>query len=292
MRGLPGSRLAVLGLPVQLVIIDVAAWAAGRTEADFVKQVGVRNALDAVGVGDPATVVVVADQGGRVLRLSKDLGTIDAEFVSVPPVQALTTLRVGDDERLAMLIPGRPPADSGAVIICDPTIDPFGGSRAVWSAVVDPRGSLQKSSDRILLFDPPTATVVDFSLGAEPRVAPSGPSPIAAFRWAGDRAVVIGAAGDATVVSFGRRAVQATVSLGAVPSAAVATPDRRAGVVALGGGLRGRGATTVVLSGEPLAVESTVETGEGSHVVAMAPKGGIVAVGATGARVLTLLARK
>ncbi|MBK9258794.1 MAG: hypothetical protein IPM54_03045 [Polyangiaceae bacterium] len=292
LKSLPGSRLAVLGLPAELVVIDEAAWQAGRAESDILKRIGVRDVIDVAALGDPNVVIAATGQGGRVVRLSKDLSTIDAEFVSVPPVHTLVTLRVGDAERLVMLVSGRPPADSGAVIVCDPAIDPFCGSRAVWTAMTEPRASLRAGSNRSLLFDTATATVVDFSVGAERRVAPSGPQPIAAFPWVGDRAVVIGAAGEATVVSLGHRKVQATVALGGVPSAAVATPDRRVVIAALGGGPTGRGATTVVLAGEPLAVESSVDTGEGSHVLAMTAKGGLVAVGATGGRTVTLFQRK
>jgi len=287
LRALPGSRVAVLGLPAEMLIIDEAQWAGGSSGADFLKRVAIRDVVDVVALGEPTRVVAVTGQGGRVLRLSPDLSAIDAEYVSVPPVQALGSLRSGGVERLVMLVPSRPPVDTGAVIVCDPALDPFGASRAVWSAVIDPRVSNGVGSDKLLLMDASAATVIDFSLGAERRVAPSGPQPMAAFRWVGDRAVVIGALGSATLVSLGRREVQSTLTLGGVPSAAMATLDRRVVVVALGGGLRGRGAKTVVLAGEPLAVESTIETGEGSNVLAMAPKGAVVAVGAMAGRTVT-----
>lgn len=289
---LPGSRVAVLGLPAELLVIDEVAWAGGGPEAQFLKRVALRDVVDVVAVGEPPRVVAVTGQGGRVVRLSSDLSAMDAEFVSVPPVQSLATIRAGGAESLVMLVPSRPPAEAGAVFICDPTVDPFGGSRAEWSAVTDPRVASRVGTDKLLMLDAATATVIDFSFGAERRVAPSGSQPMAAFRWSGDRVVVIGATGNATVVSFGRRMEQSTVSLGGIPSAAVATPDRRVVVVALGGGVRGRGTKTVVLAGEPLAVESTVETGDGSHVVAIAPKGAVIAVGAVAGRAVTLLVRK
>ncbi len=289
---LPGSRVAVLGLPAELVVIDEVAWASGSPEAQFLKRVVLRDVVDLVAVGEPPRIVAVAGQGGRVLRLSSDLSAIETMFVSVPQVQSLATIREGGAERLVMLVAGRPPADTGAVFICDPTLDPFGASRAMWSAVTDPRASSRVGTDKLLLWDAATATVIDFSLGAERRVAPSGSQPMAAFRWSGDRAVVVGTAGNAAVVSFGRRVEESTVSLGGIPSAAVATPDRRVVVVALGGGVRGRGTKTVVLAGEPLAVESTVETGDGSHIVTIAPKGAVIAVGAIAGRAVTLLARK
>jgi len=289
---LPGSRVAVLGLPADLLVIDETAWAGGSAEAQFLKRVAMRDVVDIVAVGDPPRFVAVTGQGGRVARLSSDSSAIEAEFVAVPPVQSLATIRAGGVDRLVMLAAARPPADAGSVSVCDPTLDPLGASRAVWSAVTDPRVSSRAGSDKLLMFDAATATVIDFSLGAERRVAPAGSQPMAAFRWFGDRAVVIGIGGDAAVVSLGRRVVQSTLSLGGVPSAAVATPDRRVVVVALGGGVRGRGAKTVVLSGEPLAVESTVETGDGSHLVAIAPKGTFVAVGAIAARAVTLFERK
>jgi hypothetical protein len=291
LKSLPGSRVAVLGLPTDLVVIDEVAWAGGRPEAEFLKRNALRDVVDLVVLGAPARVVAVTGQG-RVIRLSSDLSAIEAEFVSALPVQSLATFRVGEAERLVMLISGRPPADAGSVIVCDPTIDPFGASRAAWSAVSDPRVSQRTGSNKLLMFDAANAAVIDFSLGADRRVAPSGAQPLAAFRWAGDRALVIGAAGAASIVSFDRREVQSTVALGDVPSAAVVTPDQRTAIVALGGIKGGRGAKTVVVAGEPLAVESTVETGEGSHVLAMAPKGAIVAVGATVGRAITLLVRK
>jgi hypothetical protein len=292
LMSLPGARIAVLGLPADLLVIDEAGWAGGSSEAEFLKRVAIRDVIDIVAVGDPPRVVAVTGQGGRIVRLSSDFSAIEAEFVSVPPVQSLATIRAGGVDRLVMLASGPLPADTGCVFISDPTLDPFGASRASWSAVTDPRVSYGAGSDKLLMFDAATATVIDFSVDAERRVAPSGLQPMAAFRWFGDRAVVVGIGGDAAVVSLGRRVVQSTISLGAVPSAAVATPDRRVVVVALGGGLRGRGAQTVVLAGEPLEVESTVDTGDGSHLVTIAPKGSLVAVGAIAGRTVTLLARK
>ncbi len=292
LRALPESRFAVVGLPADLVVIDVTAWRAGGLDPTFLKRIAVRDVVDIAAVGEPPTFVAATGQGGKVIRLSSDLTAADAEFVSVPPVRAFSMLRVSDADRLVMFIDGRLPADSGAVVVFDPAAAPFGGSRATWSAVIEPRTAAGSGSDRLLMFDPATATVVDFGIDGERRVAPSGPQPLAAFRLVGDRAIVVGAAGEATVVSFGRREVQGTLPLGGLPSAAVSTPDHRVVVVALGGGLRGRGATTVVLSGDPLAVESTVETGEGSHVIGMAPKGQFVAVGATLGKTVTLLSRR
>ncbi|HRI71642.1 MAG TPA: hypothetical protein PK156_45735 [Polyangium sp.] len=292
LKSLGGGRTAILGLPADLVVIDEARWAAGAAETDFLKRVAMRDVVDLVVVGEPERIVLVTGQGGRVQRLSNDFATIETEFVAVPPVQALATMRVGGVERLVMLSALRPPADSGAVVTCDPTSASFGASRGVWSAVADPRVSQRVGSDKLLLFDALAATVIDFSLGGERRIAPSGPQPIAAFRWVGDRAVVIGAAGQATVVSLARREVQSTLALGGIPSATVGTMDRRVVIAALGGGLRGRGSKTVVLAGEPLAVESTIETGEGSHLLAIAPKDSAAVVGATIGRTVSLLVRK
>lgn len=292
LRALPGARVAVLGLPAEVVLVDEARFVGGGADAEVLKRVAVRDVVDLVAVGEPARVVALMGQQGRVARLSPDLSAVEAEFVSVPAVQALATLRVGELERLVMLAPTRPPLDAGSIFVCDPTVDPFGASRSGWVSMTDPRVSRAVGADRLLLFDAVAATVVDFSMASERRVAPSGPQPIAAFRWVGDRAVVIGATGSASVVSFAQREVQSTLALGDIPSAAVGTPDRRVMVVALGGLKGGRGAKTVVLGGEPLAVESTVQTGEGSHLVAMSPKGTSVVVGAVVGKAVTLLVRK
>jgi hypothetical protein len=292
LKSLSGGQVAVLGLPAELLVIDEAGWAAGNPPAQFQKHAAVRDVVDVVAVGEPMKVVVLTGQGARVVRLSSDFSTIESEFVSVPPVLSLATMRAGGVERLVMLVPSRPPVDSGSVVLCDPMSDPFGASRATWSGVTDPRVSDRVGSDKLLLFDAATATMIDFSVEGERRAAPTGSQPFAAFRWVGDRAIVIGAGGEATLVSFGGRAGLSPVSLGGIPSAAVATPDRRVAVVALGGGIRGRGAKTVVLGGEPLAVESTVETGEGSHILTIAPKGAVIAVGAIAGRTVTLLARQ
>lgn len=292
LRVLTSSRLAVLGLPAEVVVIDTAKWEAGSSEADFLKRAAIRDVVDFVAVGEPPRFVAVTGQGGRVIRLSGDLSTIEAEFVSVPAVSSLATLRVGEADRLVLLLPGRPPTESGAVVVCDAAQDTFGLSRSMWSGVTDPRVSNRVGTDKLLLFDAAAASIVDFSFGAERRLGPSGPQPIAAFRWIGDRAVVIGAGGTATFVSLERREVQSTVALGGAASAAVGAADWRAVIVALGGGLRGRGTKTVVLAGEPPAIESTIETGEGSQLLAMASKRGSVAVGAVAGRALTLLVRK
>jgi len=292
LRVLSGSHVAVLGLPAELVIVDTAKWESGGAEADVLKRVPIRDVVDVVAVGEPARFIAATGQGGRVIRLSADLATIEAEFVSVPSVSSLATIRVGDVDRLVMLVPNRPPADPGAVIVADATQSVFGLSRSMWSAVTDPRASNRVGTDKLLLFDAAAAAIIDFSFVAERRLGPSGPQPIAAFRWVGDRAVVIGAGGQATVVSLARREVQSTLGLGTPASAAVGASDWRSVVVALGGGIRGRGDKTVVVAGEPPAIESTIETGEGSHLLAMAPKHSYVAVGAVVGRAITMLGRR
>lgn len=292
LKSLPGGKTVVLGLPAEIVIVDEAKWALGKPEAEVIVRSPLRDVVDVVSFDEPPRIVAITGQGGRVLRLSANFSAIEAEFVSVPPATGLATLRLGGSERIALTVPSRPPADPGAIILFDPASASFGVARASWFGLVDPRVTGPGGSDSLLLFDPATASVVDFSFASERRIAPAGPQPIAAFRWANDRAVVIGVSGTASFVSLGRREVEATVALGAIPSAAVGTPDRRVVVVALGGGARGRGNKTVVVAGEPPAIESTIETGDGSHLVAMAAKGTQVAVGAIGARAVTLVVRK
>jgi len=292
LKSLPGGKTAVLGLPAEIVVVDEAGWAADKPEAEVVVRGAIRDVVDVVAFDEPPRIVAISGQGGRVMRLSGNLSAIEAEFVSVPPPSGLATFRLGGSDRIAMFVPSRPPADPGAIVVFDPASAAFGTSRASWFGVVDPRPTGPGGSDKLLAIDPATASVIDFSLASERRVAPAGSQPIAAFRWTQDRAVVIGASGIASLVSLGRREVESTLALGALPSAAAGTPDRRVVVVALGGGPRGRGNKTVVVAGEPLAIESTVETGDGSHLVAIGPKGMMVAVGAIGARSVTLLARK
>lgn len=292
LKSLPGGKTVVLGLPAEIVVVDEAAWAAGKPDAEVLTRSAIRDVVDVVAFDEPPRIVAITGQGGRVMRLSGNFSSIEAEFVTVPSGSGLATFRLGGSERIAMTVPSRPPADPGAVVVIDPASASFGTSRASWLGVVDPRVTGPGGSDNLLLLDVATASVVDFSFASERRVAPAGPQPMAAFRWVGDRAVVIGASGTASFVAFGRREVEATVSLGSIPSAAVGTSDRRVVVVALGGGLRGRGNKTVVVAGEPPAIESTVETGDGSHLIAIAGKGTQIAVGAVGARSITLLARK
>lgn len=292
LKSLPGGKTVVLGLPTEMIFVDEAAWAGGKPEAQVFVRSPIRDVVDVVAYDDPPRIVAMTGQGGRVLRLSANFLTVESEFVSVPPPTGLVTFRLGGSERIALTVPSRPPADPGAIVVFDPASVSFGNARASWFGLVDPRVTGPGGSDSLLLLDVATASVLDFSLGSERRIAPAGPQPIAAFRWVNDRAVVIGASGTASFVALGRREVESTVALGKIPSAVVGTPDRRVVVVALGGGLRGRGNKTVVVAGEPPAVESTIETGDGSHLVAIAAKGTQVAVGAVGARSITLLVRK
>ena len=142
-----------------------------------------------------------------------------------------------------------------------------------------------------MLFDRGAAGIIDMPVDGAPRLAPAGPQPIAAFPWSGGRAVAIGAAGEATVASLERREVVGTVALGGVPSAAVATPDGKNILVALGGGPRGRGAMTAVIGGDPPRVEATLKTGEGASAVAVGASGRLGVVTASWARSLAVLRR-
>ncbi len=293
LRRLPSGRLAVLGLAATLPVVDTASWLSDAAPTVFLKKLDVKGALDVAAVGEASTpvLVVASSQGSRVVRFGGPEHAADGELTFVSPIRGLAPL--GND-RLLVLLDGRAPTEPGSVILLDPATRPFGGARAAWSSLLEPRASAvprQASSDRALLFDRATAQVVRFSREGDPRLAPAGPQPIAAFPWPGDRAVVIGAAGEGTLASFLRREVLATVALGGVPSSAALSPEGRTILVALGGGLRGRGATTVALGGEPLRVLSTLQTGEGSHVVSVAPSGRLALVAATWGRVVTVLRR-
>ncbi|MDI3285758.1 zinc ribbon domain-containing protein [Polyangium sp. 15x6] len=294
LRRLPAGRLAVLGVSTGLPVVNTASWLSGAAPAAYLKRVDVKGALDIAASGEPPVVVVATSQGSRVIRLAGPDLTADGEIFFPTPIRGVAPLLSSAGDRLLVLLDGRAPTEPGSVIVLDPAAKPFGGARAAWSSLLEPRASAvppSASSERALLFDRATAKVMGFSVGTEPRLAPAGPQPIAAFPWPGDRAVVIGAAGEATLVSLEHREVLATVALGGVPSAAVLSPEGRTILVALGGGPRGKGATTVALGGEPLRIVSTLQTGEGSHVVSVAPKGRLALVAAASARGVTVLRR-
>ena len=294
LRRLSGGRLAVLGISTNLPLVDTASWLSGAAPKAFLKTVDVKGALDVVASGDPPVLVVASSQGGRVVRFAGPTLAADGELAFPTPIRGFAPLPLSAGERLLVLLDGRVSTEPGSVIVLDPAGRPFGGARAVWSSLLEPRASALPrgvSSERALLFDRATAQVVGFSPEGESRLAPAGPQPIAAFPWSGDRAVVIGAAGEGTLVSFARREVLATVALGGVPSSAALAPDGGTILVALGGGPRGKGATTVALGGEPLRLISTLQTGEGSHVVSVAPSGRRAVVAASSARAVTVLGR-
>ncbi|MDI1451103.1 hypothetical protein [Polyangium sp. 6x1] len=294
LRRLPSGRLAVLGVSTGLPLVNTASWLSGAAPAAYLKKVDVKGALDVVASGDPPVFLVASSQGGRLVRLAGPELAPDGEILFPTPIRGISPLPSAGGDRLLVLLDGRVPTESGSVVVLDPATKPLGGARAAWSSLLEPRASTAPraaSSERALLFDRATAKVVGFSMGAEPRLAPAGPQPLAAFPWPGDRAVVIGAAGEGTLVSLEHREVLATVALGGVPSSAALSPEGRTILVALGGGPRGKGATTVVLGGEPLRIVSTLQTGEGSHVVSVAPRGRLAFVAATSARVVTVLRR-
>ncbi|MRG91260.1 hypothetical protein [Polyangium spumosum] len=294
LRRLSSGRLVVLGIAAGLPLVDTASWLSGAAPSAYLKTIAVKGALDVAASGDPPVLVVATSQGGRVVRLAGPSLVADGELVFSTPIRGLAPLPSAGGDRLLVLLDGRVPTEPGSVIVLDPAARPFGGARAAWSSLLEPRASVaprSASSERALLFDRATAQVVGFSVGDEPRLAPAGPQPIAAFPWSGDRAVVIGAAGEGTLVSLDRREVLATVALGGVPSSAALSPDGATILVALGGGPRGKGATTVELGGEPLRIVSTLQTGEGSHVVSVASSGRLVVVAASSARIVTVLRR-
>ncbi|MDI1433528.1 YncE family protein [Polyangium sorediatum] len=294
LRRLPAGRLAVLGVSTGLPLVHTAPWLSGAAPSAYLKKVDVKGALDITAIGDPPVLVAASTQGSRVVRLAGTELALDGEILFPAPIRGFSPLPSSAGDRLLVLLDGRTPTESGSVVVLDPAAKPFGGARAAWSSLLEPRASAAPrvaSSERALLFDRATAKVVGFSVGAEPRLAPAGPQPIAAFPWPEDRAVVIGAAGEGTLVSLERREVLATVAFGGVPSSAALSPEGRTILVALGGGPRGKGATTVVLGGEPLRIVSTLQTGEGSHVVSVAPRGRLALVAAASARAVAVLRR-
>lgn len=299
----PG-RIGVLGVAASFPIIDAAAFLSGALEAAFLRKLDVKSAAFAVAIGEPPVIVAASAQGGRVVRLGGSPAAVDGELVFPGQVRGLATMHVDAEPRVVVLLDARPPSEPGALVVFDPAKAPFGGTRAIWSSVTEPRASLSRVSDRLLVFDRATAEVVSFSMDEDPLHAPAGRSPFAAFPWSSERVVVIGTAGEATVASLATREVLSTIALGGLPSAAAITPGGHAILVALGGGPKGPpkppgkppasnaeapSGTTIVLGGEPLAIVATLKTGEGASAVAIGPSGRWAAVSASSGRLVNVL---
>jgi DNA-binding beta-propeller fold protein YncE len=287
LRRLAGDRVAVLGIATGLPVVSLGPWLAGKPESEYLEKLDVKSAVDVVTVGEAGTLVAATSQGNRLLRLSGPRRSPDGELALPGILRGLVATRAEGGDRLFVLLDGRLRGDSGAILVLDPSRLPLGGTRAAWSGATEPRAS----GGGLLFFDRAAAQLLSLGPAGAPRFSLAGPQPVAAFAWAGERAVVIGAGGEATVSALDRREVLQTIALGGLPTAAAMTPDGSAILVALGGGPRGRGATTAVLSGEPLRLEATLQTGEGAHAVAVGAGGRVAVVTATWSRAVAVLRR-
>ncbi len=103
--------------------------------------------------------------------------------------------------------------------------------------------------------------------------------------------MTLDAGGTASLSDTKAASLEATksIALGGAVSRGALTPDGHALLAALGGGAKERGATTVVLAGDPPALVGKFATGAGSHAVSISRSGKIAVVAAYWARTVTVL---
>jgi hypothetical protein len=294
-RLLGGRYLAGLGASNAFPVVDVSTWAVAKLDLGG-------SAIDAVATPDGGAVIAASADAQRVARFAAPApGKPPAAWrrdgqipLARPPVRLHAA--AGDPALLAILAPAARPGEPGSIDLLDPRATPFGAARVVFQIALDP--------DAAPLPEPGGVAVVDRGGSQRLRVTPSDPievAPIAAtprggligaFRLLDRYLVLVDAVGTATVVSDPGGVAVATLALGAAPTDAAPTPDGAALLVALGGGPRGRGAETVVLSGDPPAITARLATGAGSQAVSVGRAGRRAAVAAFWTRTVAVIERR
>jgi hypothetical protein len=257
-------------------IVDVTAW----DRDPILLSVGA-NPADIVALPDGLTAVTASSRGRRLtwfdLKDGRRRGNIRL------PHESRHLLMVRADGRsyvgaIGQLLHSDRPA--GAWIdLFDPTESPFGATRRSIAVGRDPRqGAVSTDGGDLLLVDhvANTASLLQVDGKTERRELAVDRGPIAAFFMHADSVgVVINAESHtATVIDIETFEKRKTIMLSATPSHAAVTPQGDRLVIALGGGTwPPKESGAVILSGSPLQITATVDTGRGASRVATAPDG-------------------
>jgi DNA-binding beta-propeller fold protein YncE len=276
----------------QIPIIDVTAW-----ERDPVLVPVGANPADVVALPDGKTAVSASSRGRRLTWFDlknghrRDNIRLPHETRQLLVVQADGHPAIG---AIGQLSYGGQPA--GAWIdLFDPAESPFGATRRSIAVGRDPRQSaISHDGRRLILVDhvANTASLLRVDRQTEQRVITVDRGPIAAFFMHNDTiGVVINAQSHtATVIDVDRFEKSNTIMLAGTPSHAAVTKQGDLLVVALGGEhWPPKESGAVILSGSPLRVSATIDTGRGASRVATAIDGSRAAVACYYDRLITVI---
>ena len=288
-RLLGGHYLAGLGAAGAFPVVDITRWTVAKLDLGGA-------ALDAVAAGDERAILAASADAPLVARFAPPAPGKPASswrrdgriFLPRPPTRLYAT-----PFQLAILAPAARPGELGSIDLLDPRATPFGAARLVFPIALDPDAAPLPAPGGIAVVDRGGTQLLRVSPPERIEIAPIAATPrggvIGAFRLRDRYIVIIDAVGTATVVSDPGGAAVATLALGAAPSDAALTPDGLALLVALGDGPRGRGAETVVVSGDPPALSARLATGAGSQAVSVGGAGRRAAVAAFWTRSVAVL---
>jgi hypothetical protein len=299
-----GARfVAALGGAGKLPLIDLTTWSIAELDVGGAPS-------DIVALGEGRVLIAASAGAARVVRfVAQPEPRAEGQWrrageIRLPRAPLRLGVTTGERELLAILEQGPSATEPGANELLDPRVEPFGVSRLGFPIALGEGAELLEGPgatggravrDDVALVDRGGAELVRVTPSAL-EITPFGAAPrggvAGAFRLLGRYVVVLDAGGAAVVVAEADGAAVATLELGAPPGGAAVTPDGGALLVALGGGAEGRGAETVVVSGDPPAITARLRTGAGSRAVSVAASGRRAAVASLLTRTLAILDRR
>ena len=289
-RYIAGIRRSALHIPV----VDTLEW-----EKEAMLLLAGAGPTDIVALPDGHTAVTASSVAKRLGWFDLETGAHLGDIKLAHATGSLFLVGVEGRPLIgAMGVMQRGGAPVGAWLdLFDPAEKPFGATRRSIKVGRDPRGGAVTRDKSSILFADYATNELDLmrvDATTEVRTVDVDQGPVGAFLVSDDRfAVTINvAARTATVVDLATMKKVRSLMLNGTPNSTIVAPDGETLFVSLGGaGWPPSGAGIVVISGDPPAIEATLDTGRGASKIAVARDSRRAAVANFFDRSITVLQR-